>query len=88
MTQHIYISGGPVEGLPKLQGSERQVAWANDIREAALRRALTTMCHVPEALLTKACDTVQMLVDSTSAHWWIEHRGDDFSAAALVRGAK
>lgn len=88
MTNPTNLKGGPVDGLPPLQGSERQVAWAADIRDAALRRALLTMLHVPRDLVAKACEAVQVLVDSTSAHWWIEHRADDFSAPALARGAK
>lgn len=79
---------GPVVGLPTLVGSERQVAWAAPIRERSIRRAMLTMCHVPEAARAKACDIVEAVLNQASAGWWIEHRDDDFSAVALLGGAQ
>ena len=47
-------------GLPKLSGSPKQISWASDIRERALR------------LLP--AEKTEKLRPETSAKWWIEHR--------------
>ena len=47
-------------GLPMLVGSDKQVAWASDIRERALR-----------LLPAERADKVRA---ETSARWWIDNR--------------
>jgi hypothetical protein len=47
-------------GLPVLTGSDKQIAWAAQIRERALR------------LLP--ADRAEKLRPETSAKWWIDHR--------------
>lgn len=47
-------------GLPMLVGSPKQIAWASDIRERALR------------LLP--ADKTEKLKPETSAKWWIDNR--------------
>lgn len=47
-------------GLPALQGSAKQVAWASEIRERALRLL------PPERMAAARPET--------SARWWIDHR--------------
>lgn len=37
-----YSRSGPTLGLPALQGTPRQVAWAHEIRDKALRYLITT----------------------------------------------
>jgi hypothetical protein len=49
-------------GLPILVGSDKQIAWASDIRARALR------------LLP--ADKADRLRAETSAKWWIEHRSE------------
>ena len=48
------------QGLPQLTGSDKQIAWATDIRARALR------------LLP--ADRSDKLRPETSARWWIDHR--------------
>jgi hypothetical protein len=45
-------------GLPLLKGSDKQVAWASDIRVRASR----------------LCDKFETIKLETSAKWWIDHR--------------
>ena len=49
-------------GLPLLQGSPKQIAWASDIRERALR------------LLPQ--ESAEKYRPETSARWWIDHRNN------------
>lgn len=48
------------QGLPLLSGSEKQVAWAAEIRERALR--------------LMPADRAEKLKPETSAKWWIDQR--------------
>ena len=48
-------------GLPMLEGSPKQIAWASDIRERALRLLPT--------------ERTEKLRPETSAKWWIDNRG-------------
>jgi hypothetical protein len=48
-------------GLPALNGSPKQITWASEIRERALRLLPT--------------DRAEQLKPETSAKWWIENRG-------------
>ncbi|MFQ5850909.1 MAG: hypothetical protein ACE5JU_10015, partial [Candidatus Binatia bacterium] len=47
-------------GLPILHGSSRQIAWASDIRERALRLA--------------PAELADRIRSETSARWWIDNR--------------
>lgn len=64
-------------GLPDLTGSEKQVAWANTIRENAYK-ALD--CLAPFSINDRAKDMVEnwraKMDAETSAKWWIDHRYD------------
>jgi hypothetical protein len=63
-----YWSKGPAvlpAVLPELEGSDRQVNWAEKIRERLLPRAAIG----PQAF-------ADWLVAQTSAHWWIEVRDE------------
>lgn len=75
--------------LPKLIGSDKQVAWAESIRRAALDNTLNKIADDAEAkLATVPADKValyravlaamraarQKLEKETSAKWWIESR--------------
>ena len=49
-------------GLPQLVGSDKQIAWAADIRARALRLMTDT-------------DLAERIRPETSAKWWIENYG-------------
>lgn len=57
---HKAAEQAQASGLPALTGSDKQIAWAADIRERALR------------LL--APERAQQLRPETSAKWWIDNR--------------
>ncbi len=48
-------------GLPELSGTPKQIAWASEIRERALR------------LLP--AEQAEKVKPETSARWWIDHQG-------------
>lgn len=64
-------------GLPKLKGSEKQVAWAVVIRDKALERITK---YFPELADTREFN---MLKDVDEAKFWIDHRLD--RAEALLK---
>lgn len=71
--------------LPALSGSEKQIAWANTIRQKALDEALTMSAGRASAGLNddgRALVGAVMARMSAEARWWIDHRED---AAHLVR---
>lgn len=59
-------------GLPMLEGSPKQIAWAAEIRERALRL-------LPEA-------DANRVRGEKSAKWWIDHRGPLSRGEMPVRG--
>ena len=65
-------------GLADLTGSEKQIAWANTIREAAYKCLDMLMTFAAEANNTEAVKMVNTwkgLMDSENeAKWWIDHR--------------
>lgn len=64
-------------GLPKLKGSEKQVAWAMVLRDQALERITK---YFPELTETRE---FMMLKDMDKAKFWIDHRMD--RAEALLK---
>ncbi len=59
-----------------LQGTAKQIAWANDIQESFL--ADVAGLPVPAGMLPEYQRRAGMLLDSqVEAKWWIEHRGLD-----------
>ncbi|WP_347246159.1 hypothetical protein [Thermogutta sp.] len=72
-----------VPGLPMLEGTPKQVAWANDIRSNILRQVESLRSEIdrlfpdhPETeKVTRAIEGfVAELVTKTSASWWIDNR--------------
>lgn len=59
--------------LVKLVGTEKQVAWANDIRAKALR-------------LDDVRRNYRFIADENRASWWIDHRYD--LDDAIIRAAR
>jgi hypothetical protein len=87
-TSSNITKGGPVLGLPTLRGSSRQVAWAEQIREQAIRTALDTLCRVPAANIVSACEAIEALVGFEEASAWIDARYMNFHANSLAGGAQ
>lgn len=80
---------GNFANLPPLRGTERQVAWAQQIRVNALNRAFASLGVADSALRAAACDQVeQALLTQDSASWWIEHRAERWDMPASVLKAK
>ena len=87
-TSNNIDKGGPVLGLPSLRGSARQVAWAEQIREQAIRTAMDTLCRVPAANIVLACEAIEALVSFENASDWIDARYKNFHANVLAGGAQ
>jgi hypothetical protein len=74
-------------GLPVLQGTEKQIAWAETIRldrldklravEEAVEKARATHDKVPSGAIDVMSEAIAALKSQDSAHWWIEHRSAD-----------
>ena len=84
------------QGLPRLTGSEKQVAWATTIRDELLGRCEGWIKETIKMAEGKATDedlarfreetgkALETLKSKTSASWWIDHRGD--SSVDLING--
>lgn len=77
------------EGLPKLQGSEKQIAWAEKIRADQLRvlndsteRRLTRDEEDKRELVFALVDRIHRI---ESAKWWIDNRSDSFHIYDICR---
>lgn len=82
-------------GLPALQGSEKQVAWARTIRFKALRevidyidqkRSKAEQLGILEKFEAQAAEKLQILCRPAAARFWID--GRDVSAEERLLGAK
>ena len=74
------------EGLAALTGSEKQIAWAEKIRDQFVSGISDAMSSTSEEyipLLNKVIDYIKSI---PSASWWIDHRnfGDAANLANLV----
>lgn len=82
-----------------LEGSAKQVAWAEDIRTKCIAQALNQICDVVARIPAKAtaqqsagfaahCNAIASLIaNKTSAAWWIENR-DDIAKAVIDEAIK
>ena len=65
-------------GLVDLTGSDKQIAWANDIRKAYMERMTQTMERLKVIDAAKAQDawtTLLAIVNkATEAKWWIDNQ--------------
>lgn len=59
-------------GLPALEGSDRQVAWAADIRPDVIERAEKFLATAMASLGSRAEEPAMRAV--TKAGWWIDNR--------------
>lgn len=69
------------EGLPELQGSEKQIAWAKSIRGKFYKVSLDYLAtleyhkrHSPEKCAAEREKMMQIICQKTEAKWWIENR--------------
>lgn len=77
--------------LPKLIGSAKQVAWAEDIRESAIasmRRRDTTGCAEGNWKVVPDQERRALAARITTARWWIDHRDENMTLELLQAGAK
>lgn len=82
-----------------LEGSAKQVAWAEDIRTKCIAQALDQLrdlvARIPakvtarqSAALAAHCNAIASLIaNKTSAAWWIENR-DDIAKAVIDEAIK
>lgn len=88
-------------GLPALQGSDKQVAWAESIRATMIETATAYVAKVAGATpaneqqaaqhaagLAAAKATVEAMMTETSAKWWIDRRGSDPAKDAALAAIK
>lgn len=71
-------------GLPALTGSDKQIAWAESIRAAAIAKLGGTpeiAHHLSEAAKAELSDALVLIrseiTDQAAAKWWIENRDED-----------
>ena len=65
--------------LPKLSGSDRQIAWATTIRASGLAALVADIAGMDDEALTPC-------LEITDAKWWIDHR--DLPAFDLIAAAR
>ena len=82
-----------------LEGSAKQVAWAEDIRSKCIAQALDQACNTVARIPGKAtaqqsaafaahCNAIaSTIANKTSAEWWIENR-DDIAKAVICEAIK
>src|SRR5690606_30806905 len=59
--------------LPSLEGTEKQILWAESIRREALDGLVKFIDH--ERFADRMARLIERLAMETSASWWIDHRG-------------
>lgn len=89
------MSKNTTAGLPKLTGSDKQIAWAETIRADKLKRAIslrdaaTKQLNHPEekyrAAGKVALDTLSEWEGQTSASWWIDNRSAFLESAIRMK---
>lgn len=82
-----------LDALAALEGSEKQIAWAADIRESAISgvvkmcATLSSKAGKPFAVPGGVRKVLELMVTETSSKWWIDHRNSpDEAMAARVLG--
>lgn len=80
-----------IESFPALEGSEKQIKWAIDIRiqtANALDRILEDFSLVEKKEQQALKTAVKEIMNTASAKWWIENRETGFFTKALIAQAK
>lgn len=60
--------------LPTLQGTAKQIAWAETIRQKLLERVNDVLTKIKDERKTDAVIAVERITQQTSASWWIDRR--------------
>lgn len=69
------LSGGAIVKLPELQGSEKQVSWANSIREGyAKNYTLNDLLHGDERTVIKTTDIMEKLTGNRMSLYGSENK--------------
>lgn len=72
--------GLPEPEWPALEGTPKQIAWAERIREQFVRDFATlyerALRYAPEELRQALLRVRQELANQVKASWWIDHRGE------------
>lgn len=82
-------SGDEPPVLPTLQGSDKQVAWALDIRAHRMQEITDTRKLIEgnaakdPGNVERVLNIIRSIEQQTSAAWWIDHRND--TAQMMVR---
>lgn len=75
--------------MVQLQGSEKQIKWAEDIRAQNIPFAENLreqFANAPtEQARKQAEDAMNAVLNEPSAHWWIEHRTDTFKQMMIAK---
>lgn len=81
-------------GLPELEGSEKQVAWALQLRRQAIaillpirKQVVDLKDHNPQ-FAAKALEAIDKLFNHNRASWWINNRGMTFGRSWLAEQVK
>ncbi len=77
-------------GLPSLTGSDKQIKWAESIRQDILADTATLRDRIvsgapDDAERDRALSALRSVTDQTSAAWWIDNR--DYRLLTLVQAA-
>lgn len=82
------------DGLPELQGTDKQIAWAADIRATILEQAADLEARnaaaiaagtAPIEMTTQVATYLASLRTQAQASWWIDRRSE--TALSLLRAA-
>lgn len=72
------------QGLPSLEGSDKQIAWAEMIRQEHLEINKYSFAKVAEKGNSEHLRLVEAYRNETSAKWWIDNRMNAQNALAAM----
>lgn len=73
-----------LEGLPKLEGSPKQVAWAETIRRKILDELEESARDYEPQIVADMVDRIRLTLQSSSSKWWIDHRDRSWNVHGIV----
>jgi hypothetical protein len=75
-------------GLPPLEGTERQVQWAEVVRRKIVDELQKVVSGIGDQNENKpyAVEASQQIMSQSSAHWWIENRDRDIRSLVVEFG--
>jgi len=76
------------QGLPRLQGSDKQIVWAEQIRRNMVPRMRTCIQDVlgrtPAEYRDQVTQITSDLINQSLSSWWIDHRDDARDPRGLI----